>query len=524
LVQRFSVKLPNLAMTDDFEVRPGVVLGRYECLLPIARGGMAAVWAARARGARGFQKIVAIKTMLPSLSTEPDFEKMFLDEARIVAGIRHPNVVEIIDLGEEAHLLYIVMEWIDGEPLSALMRTRPSGDRKLPFGIGVKVMMDVCAGLHAAHELKDETGQPAELVHRDVSPQNILVTYDGVVKLVDFGVAKSLAMSSTQTTAGQVKGKVPYMAPEQVLGKPLDRRVDVFSAGVVLYQLTTGTHPFRGDNDGATFHNLLYADIPAPTRIVAGYPRPLEKVVLKALAREPEQRYASAADMGDELASVSRRIDGVSARKLSECMTTVLGDTGEKRREAIQQALKVVDHRGTSTASVLAEPADPVQNTPASGLALLAEQLPETQVEQLTDSVIRSASVSSLRDGFAEPPQRPLWRIVAALVAVVSLLGIGFVAARTFTPSESTVAATSSVEVQPPLDVPEPASSSTLDHLAMPDASAESAASEPPVDAAVEATAKLPSSQPPQGKRPDTQPKGPSTRPSNLPPLSDPGF
>lgn len=516
-------------MTDDFEVRPGVVLGRYECLLPIARGGMAAVWAARARGARGFQKIVAIKTMLPSLSTEPDFEKMFLDEARIVAGIRHPNVVEILDLGEEAHLLYIVMEWIDGEPLSALMRTRPSGDRKLPFGIGVKVMMDVCAGLHAAHELKDETGQPAGLVHRDVSPQNILVTYDGVVKLVDFGVAKSLAMSSTQTSAGQIKGKVPYMAPEQVLGKPLDRRVDVFSAGVVLYQLTTGTHPFRGDNDGATFHNLLYADIPPPTRIIAGYPRPLEKVVLKALAREPEQRYATAADMGDELASVSRRIDGVSSRKLSECMTTVLGDTGEKRREAIQQALKVVDHRGTSTASVLAEPADPVQSTPASGFALLAEQLPETQVEQLPDSAIHSASVSAAREGIDEPPRRPLGRIVATVIAVISLLGIGFLAARTFAPSDSAGADTASVEAEPPLDVVEPAASSALDHPPTPDASADSAASDEPladaaVDAAGDAASKLPSARPSQGKQPNTQPKGPSTRPSNLPPLADPGF
>lgn len=512
-------------MTDDFEVRPGVVLGRYECLLPIARGGMAAVWAARARGARGFQKIVAIKTMLPSLSTEPDFEKMFLDEARIVAGIRHPNVVEIIDLGEEAHLLYIVMEWIDGEPLSALMRTRPAGDRKLPFGIGVKVMMDVCAGLHAAHELRDETGQKAGLVHRDVSPQNILVTYDGVVKLVDFGVAKSLAMSSAQTSAGQIKGKVPYMAPEQVLGKPLDRRVDIFSAGVVLYQLTTGTHPFRGENDGATFHNLLYSDIPAPTRIVAGYPRPLEKVVLKALAREPEDRYASAADMGEDLASVSRRIDGVSARRLSECITTVLGETGEKRRIDIQQALKVVDHRGTSTASVLAEPADPVQNTPASGLALRAEQLPETQVEQLvsTDSIVRSASVSSVGDGFGAPTRRPLGRIVVALIAVVSLLGIGFLAARTLTPSQSTVTPSARVEVAPPQEVIAPARSAPLD-LAIPDASADSATPNAPVDAAVEATAKLPSSQPPQGKRPTTQPKATSTRTSSLPPLADPGF
>ena len=513
-------------MTDDFEVRPGVVLGRYECLLPIARGGMAAVWAARARGARGFQKIVAIKTMLPSLSTEPDFEKMFLDEARVVAGIRHPNVVEVIDLGEEAHLLYIVMEWIDGEPLSALMRTRPPGDRKLPFGIGVKVMMDVCAGLHAAHELKDETGQPAGLVHRDVSPQNILITYDGVVKLVDFGVAKTLAMSSAQTSAGQIKGKVPYMAPEQVLGNPLDRRVDVFSAGVVLYQLTTGTHPFRGENDVATFHNLLYADIPSPARIVAGYPRPLEKVVLKALARDPEQRYATTADMGDELASVSRRIDGVSARKLSECMTSVLGETGERRRAAIQQALEVVDHRGSSTASVLAEPADPVQNTPASGFALLAEQLPETLVDQPsgTDSVIRSARVGSVRDGMAEPARQTPRRIVAALVAVVSLLGIGFVVARTFAPPAPTAAASASAGAEAPLDVVEPTTPPTLAPPVRLDAPAESAASgEPAVDAAVVASAKLPSS-PPQGTKPATQPKGRSTRPSGLPPLADPGF
>src|SRR6188768_3784911 len=164
------------------KLAPGMVLGRYELLLPIAQGGMATVWAARQKGSRGFQKTVAIKTMLPALLDDPQFEQMFLDEAALAAKIHHPNVAEILDLGEQDEVLYLVMEWIDGEALSIISKAAKKNQAQLPVRIALRVLSQACAGLHAAHELRDDNDVPLELVHRDVSPQNILLTYDGVVK------------------------------------------------------------------------------------------------------------------------------------------------------------------------------------------------------------------------------------------------------------------------------------------------------------------------------------------------------
>ena len=178
---------------------------------------MATVWAARLKGTRGFQKIVAVKTMLPSVSDDPLFEQMFLDEATLASSIRHPNVAEILDLGEENGVLFLVMEWVDGEPLSVLMKAAYKRGG-VPIPVGIRIAMEVCEGLHAAHELRDESGSLLDVVHRDVSPQNILVTFDGVVKIVDFGVAKAAGRAGTQTTAGQIKGKAAYMSPEQARG------------------------------------------------------------------------------------------------------------------------------------------------------------------------------------------------------------------------------------------------------------------------------------------------------------------
>src|SRR5687767_12981590 len=181
---------------------PGIALGRYELLLPIAQGGMATVWVARQKGSRGFSRTVAVKTMLPNLSDDPQFEQMFLDEAALAARIHHPNVAEILDLGEQDEILYLVMEWVDGEALSVLHKGAKKNDTHMPQRIALRMIAQACAGLHAAHELKDENEQLLGLVHRDVSPQNILVTYDGIVKLVDFGVAKAIGRAGGETTAG----------------------------------------------------------------------------------------------------------------------------------------------------------------------------------------------------------------------------------------------------------------------------------------------------------------------------------
>ncbi|MDI1447869.1 serine/threonine-protein kinase [Polyangium sp. 6x1] len=357
-------------MSSLGDVGAGHTLGRYELLVPIAQGGMAVVWAARMKGTRGFQKIVAVKTMLPELSQDPQFEEMFLAEAGLASRIRHPHVCEILDLGEQDGLIYIVMEWIDGEPLSQLARaSRQKGG--VPMLIALRICLNAALGLHAAHELRDEAGDLVGLVHRDVSPQNILVTYDGVVKIVDFGVAKATAVSDTGATKdGQLKGKVPFMSPEQALGKAVDRRTDVFALGIVLYQLLASKHPFRGDNDMITLRRICDKD-PAPSLISAmpSCPPLLNEIVMKALAKDAGDRYAS-------MAEFARAIDrGIAELKLAgqpdddvvTFVKSMLGERAEKRRTAIRDGLKLADERAEQREQLKAQRAALLAQARANG-------------------------------------------------------------------------------------------------------------------------------------------------------------
>ncbi|OQB16165.1 MAG: Tyrosine-protein kinase MasK [Deltaproteobacteria bacterium ADurb.Bin207] len=357
----------KLSVKSLDEIKPGLTLGRYECLLPIARGGMAAVWAARMTGARGFEKFFAIKTMLPTLNDDPNFERMFLDEARITSRIQHPNVAEILDLGEQDNLLYIVMEWIDGAPLSLIMREafRRGG---MPIPIAVKIVQDTCAALHAAHELKGEDGKNLELVHRDVSPQNIMLTESGVVKLVDFGVAKALGRSAGETDTGLIRGKLAYLSPEQVVAQPLDRRSDLFAVGVILYQMTTGKHPFRGDNPGATMNNILRRKVPKPSQIVGPtYPALLDEIVMRAIDREQEFRYQTGAELYKALDDVFVGQQRATTEDIKLYIGPIIGPSGAEFRRALQQACRSPSHDGESVAALLASGAHPVEGTPSSG-------------------------------------------------------------------------------------------------------------------------------------------------------------
>jgi eukaryotic-like serine/threonine-protein kinase len=328
------------------EIQPGQTVGRYEFLVPIAQGGMAAVWAARLKGTRGFSKNVAVKMMLPTISDDPQFEQMFLDEAQIASRIRHPNVCEILDLGEQDDLLYLVMEWVDGEPLSNIRRAAAKRDG-IPRPVAVKIVADAAAGLHAAHELKDEDGTTVGIVHRDISPQNILITFDGVVKIVDFGVAKAAGRTSESTSAGQIKGKPPYMSPEQALGHDVDRRTDVFALGIILYQLTTGKHPFRGESDVVTLQNIV-SDRPIipPRAYDREYPKPLEAVVMKALERDASKRFQSAADLEAALDRVfPPTVPRVRTEDVGRFVSAMLGERGDERRTALREAIKLADER-----------------------------------------------------------------------------------------------------------------------------------------------------------------------------------
>ncbi len=326
------------------DVEPGHLLGRYELLLPIAQGGMGSVWAARLKGSRGFQKIVSIKTLLPTVSADPRFEKMFLDEAALASRIRHPHVAEILDLGEQDGLLYLVMEWVDGEPLNLILRAA-AAKGGMPLAAAVRIAIQICRGLHAAHELKDDDGKPLGLVHRDVSPHNVLVSYDGVAKLVDFGVAKATSRLIETTEAGHIKGKIAYMAPEQLRCEEIDRRADVFATGILLYLLTLGRHPFKGGTSKETVQHICGSRPKRPRELDREYPRRLEQVVLKALAKNPADRFATADKMAQALQRALPASRDSSDEEIAAFLRTLFSERLDRRRAAIQRALKLADAR-----------------------------------------------------------------------------------------------------------------------------------------------------------------------------------
>jgi serine/threonine-protein kinase len=332
--------------SDYGSLRPGTRLGRYELLVPIARGGMARVWAARLHGQRGFQKLVAIKTILPHLARETEFERMFLDEARIASRVHHPNVCEIIELGEEQQTLYLAMEWVTGDSFSRVLRPRGRNEALDPRVVA-RIIADALAGLHAAHELTDEDGRAMNVVHRDLSPHNVLLTADGIAKVCDFGVAKALGQLHEQTSAGQLKGKVAYMAPEQISGSPVDRRSDLFTLGVVLYEATTGQRPFRGDGEPQVMHAVLKGDFLPPSVIVKGYPQELERIITRALSPQAILRFPTAERMKVALEEflAQRNVSGqlVTQSNVAHVVRARVGEHLERRRERIKAATNAAE-------------------------------------------------------------------------------------------------------------------------------------------------------------------------------------
>lgn len=297
-------KVERVSITEQ-EMGPGTVLGgRYELLTPIAKGGMGHVWAARAKGGRGFKRLVAVKTMIASEYEEARLEQMLFQEAKFASMIQHPNVVAVEDFGEHDGVCYLAMELVRGETLLGLFKILAVANKGgLPLKIAVNIIGQVCRGLQAAHDLVGEDGQLLELIHRDVTPGNIIVTYGGVAKLADFGIAKA-GGGGALTQAGELKGKMAYLAPEQLLQKPIDRRVDIFSIGITLYSATTGVHPFRHQASGmGDVISRIVSDKPpaTPSSIAPDYPEALEKVVMKALSKRREDRYSTADELLDGL-------------------------------------------------------------------------------------------------------------------------------------------------------------------------------------------------------------------------------
>ncbi len=283
-------------------------VGRYEVICPIAGGGMASVYAGRLAGMAGFERLVAIKIIHNELAGDPAFIKMFLDEARLAAGIHHPNVGEIFEVGEDDGLYFMIGELVQGQSLRSFYRRARLADVAIDYSVAAHIGSQICLGAHAAHELRGQDGEPLNLIHRDISPRNILVSYNGFTKLIDFGVAWAKGRDGDSEEEA-MKGKIGFMSPEQVRGEPpMDRRSDLFSLGIVLYLMLVGEHPFLGRTAVERLNKLIRGHVTPPRQIRPDLDPALEKIVLTALSPKMEDRFESAQHMGQELENYIRTI------------------------------------------------------------------------------------------------------------------------------------------------------------------------------------------------------------------------
>ena len=367
-------------------VQQGAQLGRYRLEALLGTGGMAEVWKAQILGPAGYARTLVVKRVLSHLARDSAFVKMFLAEAKLSALLAHPNIVQVYELAQEGNEFYMAMEYVDGCDLGLLLRR----GKQLPIGFAVFVIQSVCRALGYAHTLRAPDGTPLELVHRDVTPSNIMLGREGAVKLLDFGIAKALgAASEHRTETGTLKGKLGYMSPEHVDGRPLDGRSDLFAAGVVLHELLTGRRLFKASSEFLTLSLMRNADVEPPSHINPAVPRALDAVVLTTLARDPAARYASA----DELvAALEPFLDGWNADRVR----LVVGDV-------------LASKEASRAGGAITMTADPAIALPSA---------------VGTTAVLESPSV-----GVSEPERRVRWPVSLAVAAACILGGIGVYAA-----------------------------------------------------------------------------------------------
>ncbi|MEJ7732762.1 MAG: serine/threonine-protein kinase [Polyangiaceae bacterium] len=338
-------------------------IGKYRVISEIGRGGMATVHLARIDGPGGFHRWVAIKRIHPHLVDNDQVVDMFLDEARMAAGISHANVAQVFDLGKDEHSYWIAMEYLHGEPLREIMRHLEADGAPMSPDLAARICADAAEGLHAAHEVRGKSGQLLGLVHRDVTPHNLIVGFDGSTKVVDFGIALAAERLSATLQHGQLKGKLAYMSPEQIRNDPVDRTTDVFALGIVLWELTTAQRLFRRDTDLDTLERAQACDVPLPSQLVPNYPPELERIVMRALARDRQHRFATAREMSRALQTfLMRRTGGYAgAEDVAVYVQRLFAERIADRDAHLAWAAEVTNthdlHRG--------QPADPASYTPS---------------------------------------------------------------------------------------------------------------------------------------------------------------
>jgi serine/threonine-protein kinase len=371
---------------------------------------MATVYLGRMRGAGGFERRVALKRCHPHLRRQEDFDALFLDEARLAARIHHPNVVATLDV-VDGPSLFIVLEYVEGGSLADLLKAAVARQERLPPPVVLRIVLDTLAGLHAAHELRDDAGVSLGLIHRDVSPQNVLVGVDGVARLADFGIVKAERRSGV-TREGRIKGKLPYMAPEQFGRAPVHRQVDVYAAGVVLWEALAGRRLFRGQDDAEVLERVLRGEVPPLSRFIP-VPAALDAVLARALSKAPAQRFATAAALADALEGLGLPV--ASPRTVGACVEELLAPALALRR-----------------AHLRAEPVLPLERALAEEPPPELPQLAgETGPDAMTTRALRPPPRPALK---ARPPPRPAlkarpppgarrwaWRALGAAVAAVAL-------------------------------------------------------------------------------------------------------
>jgi serine/threonine protein kinase len=382
----------------------GRPVGRYVLYEELASGGMGVVHLGRLVGAAGFVRTVAVKRLHPHLAKDPEFVAMFQDEARLAARVRHPNVVSTLDVVARDGELLLVMEYVGGESLASLMASAHAAGSPIPVRVASAVMSGVLLGLHAAHEARGVGGVELGIVHRDVSPQNVLVGTDGIARVLDFGIAKAVGRVHT-TRDGQVKGKAPYMAPEQLRGRRIDARTDVYGASVLLWEIVTGQHLFSGNTPEEIMTKILERDVPPPSTLTRGIPPALDALVLRGLAREPEDRFPTAREMAGDL---ERIVLPATGREVSEWVEAYASE-GLRQR-----ALRV---------AAIEEESLPSEGPPISYAGAAVARLMEetTSVDALRGAPETSPSNPSvISDSSSATVPYPASRSTARVVALVT--------------------------------------------------------------------------------------------------------
>jgi serine/threonine protein kinase len=385
----------------------GERFGKYLLVGELAVGGMAEVLLAVHKGLEGFVKVVVIKRVLPHYTSNADYIRMFVDEARLAARLEHPNIVRTYEFGEVDGQYFTAMEYLPGEDLSKTLNRLSISRQTMPFHIAAGIVSNLCAGLQFAHQLTDTAGRPLNLVHRDINPQNILLTYGGEVKIIDFGVAKT--NTNAQTMAGTIKGKVAYMSPEQILARGVDQRSDVFSAGVVLWEVLTGRPLFMRDSEAATLYAIMNDPIPLPSRYRPDVPRALDAIVERALARTPADRFESAEEMGMAIDSFMPQLPKYDARVLAATVEELFGTTRANAKRAIAQTRSLA-----SNISLVMKLRTGVRTDLADSLSSIAEAEIEAEAAAAVAAEIEAPVVE----------RAPLRKLVVVLAALI-VAGIG---------------------------------------------------------------------------------------------------